>query len=163
MSTSRDLSNCCWKRLLRRPSRTGAWRLAQLADELALESTLLEQAETNAAEAKRSAELERRENTDSDRLLAQMSLVKQKDDAGLQAKLDELLLPHVQDARTLDPALRALRRAISRTADTEANADKVERNQHACERVAKYEKELTEVRAELEAKKSELKQSVHGS
>jgi hypothetical protein len=68
-----------------------------LTDELALKSALFEQAEANATEAKRchGAELERRKNTDSDRPLVQMSLVKQKDDAVLQAKLDELLLPHV--------------------------------------------------------------------
>jgi len=132
-------------------------RLAQLTDELALKSALLEQAETNAAEARRSAELERRENTD--RLLVQTSLVKQKDaELGrLQAKLDELLLSHVQDVRALDQARSALQKATSRTADTDANADKYERSRHACEQVAKYETECAEVRVELEAKKSELK------
>ena len=43
-------------------------RLAQLADELALKSALLEQAETNAAEVKRSAELARERRGDTDRL-----------------------------------------------------------------------------------------------
>jgi hypothetical protein len=63
-------------------------RLAQLTEELALKSALLEQAETNAAETRRSAELERRENTE--RLLVQTSLVKQKDaELGrLQAKYE---------------------------------------------------------------------------
>ena len=133
-------------------------RLAQLTDELALKSALLEQAETNAAEAKRSAELERRENTD--RLLVQTSLVKQKDAAlgRLQAEFDELLLSRVQDVSDVDHRLAgsAMQHPTSRTADTDANADKYERSQHAFEQVAKYETELAEVRAELEAKKSEL-------
>jgi hypothetical protein len=50
MRISRSLTSCCRKRLLRRPSRTGAF--AQLTDELALKSALFEQAETNATEAK---------------------------------------------------------------------------------------------------------------
>ena len=131
-------------------------RLAKLTDELALKSALLEQANTNAAEVKRSAELERREN--SDRLLVQTSLVKQKDaELGrLQAKPDGLLLSRVQDVRALDQARSALPSPISRTADTDANADRYERSQHAYEQVAKYETEVAELRAELEAKKSEL-------
>jgi len=121
-----------------------------------VKSALLEQAETNAAEAKRSAELGRCENTD--RLLVQTSLVKQRDaELGrLQAKLEALLLSHVQDVRGLDQARGALQKATSRTAYTDANADKNERSQHACEQVVKYETELAGVRAELEAKKSEL-------
>jgi hypothetical protein len=84
--------------------------------------------------------------------------VKQKDaELGrLQAKLDEFLLSHVQDVRALDQARSAMQKATSRTAGTDANADKYERSQHTCEQVAKYETELAEVRAELEAKKSEL-------
>ena len=121
-------------------------RVAQLTDELALKSTLLERAETNAAEAKRIAELERRENRD--RLLVQTSLVKQKDaELGrLQAKLDEFLQSHVQDVRALGQARSALQ---SRTADSDANAGKYERGKHACEQVGKYETDLAEVRAEL--------------
>lgn len=74
--------------MLRRSCR----RLAQLTDELTLKSAALEQAGANATEAKRNVELERRENTN--RLLVETSLVKQKDaELGrLQAKLDKLLL-----------------------------------------------------------------------
>ena len=73
----------------------------------------------------------------------------------LQAKLDELFLSQVQDVRAVDQARSALQKATSRTADTDANADKYE---HTCEQlqVGKYETEFAEVRAELEAKKPEL-------
>ena len=120
-------------------------RLAQLTDELALKSALLEQAKTNAAEAKRTAELERREN--ANRLLVQTSLAKQKDAEleKLRAKLAELSLTRAQDVRAPEQARSPLQ--IS---------DKYQRSQHAFEQVAKYETELAEVRAELEAKMSEL-------
>ena len=65
-------------------------RIAQLTDELALKTVLLEQADANAAEAAKRAGLELREH--ADRLLMQTSPVEQRD-AGLvnmQAKLDEL-------------------------------------------------------------------------
>jgi len=67
----------------------------------------------------------------------------------LQAKLNELL----QDVRVLDQARSALQKSTPLTADMD---DKYERSQHACEQVAKYGTELAELRAELEAKKSEL-------
>jgi hypothetical protein len=81
-------------------------RIAQLTDELALKSALLEQAEANAAEA-------------ADRILTQTSLVEQRDVelVDMQAKLDQL--------------------AVSRD-----------------QQVGQYEKELTNVRAKLEAKES---------
>jgi hypothetical protein len=67
-------------------------RIARLTDELALKSTLLVQAEVNAAEASKRAGLELREHVD--RLLTQTSLVKQRDAelVNMQARLDELLL-----------------------------------------------------------------------
>jgi vacuolar-type H+-ATPase subunit I/STV1 len=52
-------------------------RIVQLTDELALNSALLEQAETNATEAAKRAGLELREH--ADRLLMQSSRVKQRD------------------------------------------------------------------------------------
>ncbi|KAN0105728.1 hypothetical protein V8E52_010740, partial [Russula decolorans] len=74
-------------------------RIAQLTDELALKSALLEQAEVNAAEAAEAAKragLELREH--ADRLLIQTSLVKQRDAEllDMQTKLDELLLSRDQ-------------------------------------------------------------------
>jgi hypothetical protein len=91
-------------------------RIAQLTDELALKSALLEEVKANAADR---ARLELREH--EDRLLAQTSLVKQRDVelVDMQAELDELLLSRDQQ-------------------------------------IGKYEKELANVRAKLEANESEL-------
>jgi chromosome segregation ATPase len=114
-------------------------RLAQLADELALKSALLERVEANAAEATELAGPEPREL--ADRLLAQTSLVEHKDAelVKMQAKLDELALSHDQHVRALGQAESALHKATSRAADAD-----------------RYESELVGVRAELEARKSEL-------
>jgi len=95
-------------------------RIAQLTDELAMKSALLEQAEANAVETARRAGPELREDA-NDRRLMRTSPVKQRDVelVDMQAKLDELLLSHNQQ-------------------------------------IGQYEKELTSVRAKLEAKESEL-------
>ena len=104
-------------------------RIAQLTDELALKNALLEEAEANAAEAKKHEGLELRE---------------------LQAKLDGLLLSRDQHAYACEQAQSSLQKAISRATDAD------ERNERACEQIGRYETELAEVRAELEAKKSEM-------
>jgi hypothetical protein len=102
-------------------------RFAQLTDELALKSALLEQAEANAVETARHAGPEVREDAD-DRRLMQTSLVKHRDVelvdvqarlGDMQAKLDEFLLSHDQQ-------------------------------------IGQYEKDLANVRAKLEANESEL-------
>ena len=102
-------------------------RIAQLTDELALKSALLEQAEANAVEAARHAEPEPREHTD-DRRLMRTSLVEQRDVelvdiqarlGDMQAKLDELLLSRDQQ-------------------------------------IGQHEKEVANVRAKFEANASEL-------
>jgi hypothetical protein len=161
-------------------------RIAQLADELALKNALLEQAEANAAEAKKREGLELRElqetlerqlsvrlaaETERDRRIAQLTdelslksaLLEQaeanaaeaKKHEGLklrelQAKLDELLLSRDEHVRAFEQAQSALRKATSRATDAD------ERSRYTCEQIGKYEMELAEVRAELEAKKSEL-------
>ena len=114
-------------------------RLAQLTDELALKSALLERVEANAAEATKHAGLEPHEL--ADRLLAQTSLVENKDTelVRMQAKLDELVASRDQHVRALGQAESALQKATSRAADADD-----------------YETELVGVRAELEARKSEL-------
>ena len=119
-------------------------RLAQLNDELALKSALLEQAKADAAEATKRAGLELRKH--ADRLLAQTSRTEQKDAelVNVQTKLDELLLFR-------DQHVRALQEVTSRA----ANAD--ERSQRACEQIGQVRAELAEVRADLEVRKSELK------
>jgi chromosome segregation ATPase len=115
-------------------------RLAQLTEELALKSALLEQAEANVTKATKRAGQEPREL--ADRLLAQTSLMEHKDAelVKMQAKLDELVLSHNQ----------ALQTATSRAAVAD------ERSQRACEQNRQYESELAQVRAELKAGRSEL-------
>ena len=109
-------------------------RLAQLTEELALKSALLE-----AAEATKGAGLEPREL--ADRLLAQTSLVERKDAelVKMQTMLDESVLSRDQHVRALEQAQRALQKATSRAADAD-----------------EYEIGLAKVGAELEARKSEL-------
>jgi chromosome segregation ATPase len=116
-------------------------RLAQLTDELALKSVLLEQAEANAAEAAK-----RMGQEYADRLLAQ---VKQKDAelVNMQAKLDDLLQSRDQRVHALE---QVLQKATTRAADADA------RSQRAYEQIGKYETELAEMRAKLEARESEL-------
>jgi hypothetical protein len=110
--------------------------LAQLTEELALKSALLERAEANATKR---AGPEPREL--ADRPLAQTSLVEHKDAelVKMQAKLDELVVSRDQHVRALEQAQSALQKATSRAADAD-----------------EYETELVKVRAELEARKSEL-------
>ena len=102
-------------------------RIAQLTDELALKSSLLEQAEANTVELARRSGPELRQHAD-DRQLMRTSLVKQRDVepvdmqlrlGHMEAKLDELLLSRDQQ-------------------------------------IERYEKELVNVRVKLEAKESEL-------
>ena len=102
-------------------------RIAQLTDELALKSALLEQAEANAVGAARHAEPEPREHTD-DRRLMRTSLVEPRNVelvdmqarlGDIQAKLDELLLSRDQ-------------------------------------LIGQHEKEVANVRAKFEANESEL-------
>jgi hypothetical protein len=110
--------------------------LAQLTEELALKSALLERAEANATKR---AGPEPREL--ADRPLAQTSLVEHKDAelVKMQAKLDELVVSRDQHVRALEQAQSALQKATSRAADAD-----------------EYETELVVVRAELEARNSEL-------
>jgi hypothetical protein len=116
-------------------------RLTQLIDELALKSALLEQAEANAAEATRRAGPELREQ--ADRLLAQTSLVEQKDAelVNMQARLDEAQSPP--------------QKATFRAADAD------ERSEPACEQIGKCETEL-EARKELEADRLRLTDAENG-
>jgi hypothetical protein len=108
-------------------------RLAQLTEELALKSALLEQAEGNAAEATKRAGLEPRELADW--LLPQTLVVEHKDAelVKLQAKLDELVLSRDQ----------ALQTATSRAAVAD------ERSRRASEQIRQYETELEAVRLRL--------------
>lgn len=88
----------------------------------------------------------------ADRLVAQTSLVEQKDAEllNVQAQLRELLLSREQHVRALEQAQSALQKATSRAAEVD------EQSQHAREQMGQYETELAEVRGDLEAKVSEL-------
>ena len=103
--------------------------IARLTEQLTQNSALLEQAEANAAEAKKRAGLELRE---------------------MKAKLDELMLSRDEHLGMLEQAQSDLQKATSRAAEDN------DRSQCACEQIGEYETKLTEVRAELEEKKSEL-------
>ena len=118
-----------WATLATQTERDQCLAQPPVTAELTLKSALLE-ADANAAEGTKRAGLDPRELVD--RLLVQTSLVEQKDAelVKMQAKLGELLLSRDQQVRALEQAQRA--------------------------RADEYETELAKVRAELEAKKSEL-------
>jgi len=109
-------------------------RFAQFIDELALKSTLLEQAEAKAAEAAKRAVLEVREHAE-DRRLMQTSLVKERDvePVDMQAGLKDMQAGHKDMEAKLDELL------LSRD-----------------QQIGQYEKEFAKVHAKLEAKESEL-------
>jgi hypothetical protein len=71
-------------------------RIAQLTDELALKSSLLDQAEANAAETAKRAGPELREHVD--RPFMQTSMAKQSDQVDMQAKLEALPLSRDQQS-----------------------------------------------------------------
>jgi chromosome segregation ATPase len=112
-------------------------------------TTLTAQTELDQRVAQLTALLEQVESNASDRLLAQTSIIEQKDTelVNMQVKLDELLLSRAQHVRALEQAQGALQIATSRAADAD------ERNQRACDQIRT---ELAEVRAKLEARESEL-------
>ena len=114
-------------------------RIARLTHELTLKSALLEQAETNAAEAAKRAGLELREH--ADRLLIQTSLVKQRDaeHVDMQARLDELLLSHDRQVGPYEEELSNVR------AKLEAKESKLEAVRS---RLADSENGLTKSKAE---------------
>jgi hypothetical protein len=117
---------------------------AQLADQLAQKSALLEQAEADAAEVKKRAGLEQRDLQakleglllSRDQAEANMAEVKERaelEQRDLQAKLDDLLLSR-------DQALEQARSAL----------------QNAAEVNERSQQELAELHAKLEARESEL-------
>jgi DNA repair exonuclease SbcCD ATPase subunit len=110
-------------------------RIAQLTDQLAQKSALLERAEVNVVEAKKRAGLELRE---------------------LQVKLDESLLSR---DHALEQAQSALQKATSRAADAD------ERSQPAGEletELAEVRAELEGKKSELEALRLRLTDAEHG-
>ena len=130
-------------------------RIVQLTDELALKSALLEEVKANAAEGERRARLELREQ--EDRLLAQTSLVKQRDAelVGMQSRLREYedrLLAQASLSKQRDAELVDLQ--SKHRGSTEAKLDGLLLSHD--QQIRQYRAELANVRAELEAKKFEL-------
>jgi hypothetical protein len=111
-------------------------RLAELTEQLALKSTLLEQAEANGRSTSEAAKRAGQE------LLVQTSLVKQRD---LELITTQARLGDTQ-TRLVDTQ--------TRLRNNQADFDKVllSRNQQ----IGQYEDELAKVRAEMEAQKLEL-------
>jgi chromosome segregation ATPase len=125
--------------------------VAELTDQLAQKSVLLERAEANAAEAKKHAGLEQRElQVKFDGLFlsrdkAEANATEAKKHAGLelrklQAKLDELKLSRDEHLRTLEQTQSSFQKATF----------------HAAEANERCQRELAEVYAKLEARESEL-------
>jgi chromosome segregation ATPase len=143
--------------------------IAQLTEELALKSTLLEQAEANAVEAARRAGSELREYVDGQRL-KWTSLVKQRDVelVDMQAKLDELLLSRDQQIGQHERELASVRAKLEaneseleavrlRLAEAEKGSTSLDELVVSHDQqVGRYEKELTDMCAKLEANESEL-------
>jgi myosin heavy subunit len=151
-------------------------RIAQLTDELALKSALLEQSEANAAEAAERAGLH------ADRLLVETSLVEQRDAelVDMQAKLNELQLSRdqqevvLQDLRSqfLDSQTTVLRletesKRITRQLNKSSEAadqhkNEAERLKNAIEELeADHETAIAQARkqtASLQRDKSDLQQ-----
>jgi chromosome segregation ATPase len=144
-------------------------RIAQLTEELALKSTLLEQAEATAVEAARRAGSELREYVDDQRL-KWTSLVEQRgvELVDLQAKLDELVLSRDQQIEQYEKELGNVRAKLEaneselgtvylRLADGEKGRTSLdELVASRDQQVGQYEMELKKLRAKLEANESEL-------
>jgi chromosome segregation ATPase len=148
-------------------------KLAELNDSLALQTTLLEQAESRAADASKRADAveESHERTlqdhidledrhasveaslreHADRLLSQTSLLEQREAEylNIQAQLEELTQSRDQHVRALDQARTALQSTSSRAQEVDGQ------HQRARERINRLEVDMTELRGELDARTSE--------
>ena len=160
--------------------------IAQLTNQLVQKSTLLEQAEANAAEAKKRAGLEQRglqakldkmmlfhgheqrnlqakfdelllsrdqEQRDLQAKLDNMLLFHNREQRNLQAKFDELVQSRDQGQRDLQAKLNEL--LLSRDQALEQARSALQKASFAAEVNEQSQRELTEMRAELEARKSE--------
>lgn len=149
-------------------------KVDELSDSLSLQTTLLEQAETRAADANKRADaleesrdrnlralselqisyiaVETAVRDHAERLLAQTSLLEQKDAEHKQMKnqMQELILLRDQHIRALDQARTALQTQTSRSEEVDAS------HQRARGQVSQLEVELAELRGELEARTSEV-------
>lgn len=149
-------------------------KVDELSDSLSLQTTLLEQAETRAADANKRADtleefrdrnvrtyselqsdyiaMETAVRDHADRLLAHTSLLEQKDAECRQIKsqVQELTLLREQHVRALDQARTALQTQTSRSEEVDTA------HQRARGQVSQLEVELAELRGELETRTSEV-------
>jgi hypothetical protein len=123
-------------------------RIAELTEELALKSTLLEQAEANAVEAARRAGSELREYVDDQRI-KWTSLVKQRDVelVDMQAKLDKLLLSRDQQVGQYEKELENMRAKLD-AKESELEAVRL--------RLTDAEKGLTKSKAEADTLRAQI-------
>ncbi|KAH7930533.1 hypothetical protein BV22DRAFT_1124814 [Leucogyrophana mollusca] len=149
-------------------------RLEELSDSLALQTTLLEQAEARTTDATKRADMleESYDRTSqahaelqeqhaavqvalhdhADRLLSQTSRLEQKEAEHTQAmnQLQELLRSRDQHIRALDQARTALDSATSRSDEVEMA------HQRARDQINQLEADLAELRGDLETRTSEV-------
>jgi hypothetical protein len=149
-------------------------KIGELNDSLALQTTLLEQAEARAVDAVKRAEIleesheeKLRDHADlqerhalleatlrdhADRLLTQSSQLEQKeaDHANVTSQLEDLLLSRDQHIRALEQARSALQSASSRADDVDS------KYQRSREQVGQLETDLVELRGELESRSTEV-------
>jgi chromosome segregation ATPase len=145
----------------------------ELSDSLALQTTLLEQAEARSSEASNRAdaleethhrivrehseirdryvEVEAALREHADRLLGQTSLLEQKDAETSQVKrqVEELNQLRDQHIRALDQARTALQAVSSRS----------EEDQRARDQITQLESDIAELRGDLETRTSEVEQA----
>ena len=129
-------------------------RIAQLTDELALKSALLEKAETNAAEGEKRAEMELRQHTD--RLLMQTSLVEQRDleHVDMQARLRDMQTRHDELLLSRDQQVRQHEKELANTrVKLEANVSELEAVRL---RLTDAEKSLTKSIAEADTLRAQI-------
>ena len=149
-------------------------RLKDLSETVALQTSIAEQAEARADDALKRADLlsqshdrnseafralqEKHASTEAqlreheDRLLAQNSIIEQREADNLKAEsqLKELMLSHEQHIRTIEQARAAMEAAAARAAEVD--------RQHARARdqAASLEADLADLRGELEARTTEV-------
>jgi chromosome segregation ATPase len=152
-------------------------KLSEIADSLALQTTLCEQAEARAAEASRRADIAdessnrmRQEHADlqdrhataeaqlrdhSDRLLSQSSTVAQHqaEVEGLRLRVEELTQSRDQHARAFEQTRGALQTTSSRAESLDTQYLR------AREQIAALEADLADLRGELEARTTEVEVS----
>lgn len=149
-------------------------RLKDLSETVAVQTTIAEQAEARADDALKRADLlsqshdrnseafttlqERHASTEAqlrehaDRLLAQNSIIRQREADNLKAEsqLKELMLSHEQHIRALEQARAAMEAATARATEVDRQ------HTRARDQAASLEADLADLRGELEARTTEV-------